>query len=128
VQQELLEIIGKQEPEVIERLENQLNDMKVVELENATTVLERFAVAEDRRRLLRKIIFSTSKALFPILIGVSAGAFFARPFGNWHYGLWILTAVSLPISIVSLRAQIGEHLGGTELRRLLQENTEIDHA
>ena len=127
VQQDILKIVGKQEPEVIERLENHVDKMMVSELENASSALERFAKSEDRRRLLRRIAISSLRAIFPLLLATSLGSLFARPFTYWHYSLWAATVLSIPISFMGLQRQVGDHLGRPELRKLLHMNTDVEH-
>jgi deoxycytidine triphosphate deaminase len=117
VQERILATVGNQEPEVIERLERLLSNSKQHELTNAGEVLERFALREDRRRLLRGIGIAVFRGAFPFLLALSLGIAFTPGFGVLHYVTWAVTLLALPLCLYALRTEAGDHLGRTELAR-----------
>ena len=118
IQESILIIIGKQEPEVIERLEKRISKGKHIELENCDKILELFSKSEDRRTLIRKIAIYSSRGLFPILLSASIGSLFTDSIGILHYILWIISLLSLPITIYTSNTDVGPHLGRKELKEI----------
>lgn len=124
IQNSVLEIIGNQEPEIIERLETRISKCKQSEIENCSSILNDFAKYEDRRRMLRKIGIYSARGLFPILFSASIGILFTNPYDLMHYVIWIITVLSIPITIYAFSTEIGSHLGKYELEKIeLQKET-----
>lgn len=126
VQQDILEMIGPQEPELIERFEHMTSSAPAESFSNADDLLERFAKREDRSRLWARVRHGGLVSAGPLLLATTLGSFFDTPF-NWtrygwlHYLLWSLTAVAIPISIASLRRDLGEYFGLKELEHARRE-------
>ncbi len=93
LQEEFLNRIGIQEPEVIVRFERFLTRSHRSELGSAQQVLRAFAESEERLRTRNRII----KGLWIVLLTVAAsvgGSFItSKPYGTWHYIVWTLTAL-----------------------------------
>lgn len=118
IQNSILEIIGNQEPEIIERLEKKISKCKQGEIENCSTILNDFAKSEDIRRTLRKIGIYSARGLFPLLISASIGIFFSNPYNMMHYIIWAITVISIPITIYAFNTEVGLHLGKYELEKI----------
>ena len=123
-QNQILGLIGDQEPEVVERLERLLSHMQLGKLDNADSVLESFAKKEERRRLTRRLLINGARAACPLLLGVGLGSLFAQPFGWWHYMLWVGAGLSLPISVYAVTRSVGDHFGRDELEQALRRQSE----
>lgn len=116
IQKQIDEIIGQTEPEIIERLEILVTNMKLSELENADALLDRFAEAEDRRRTRRQWAILLSRGSFTI--GFTASLWVANklPIAWWHFLVWGMGLLLVLISIYAFRTGVGDHLGAKELR------------
>jgi len=118
IQNSILEIIGNQEPEIIERLEKRISKCKQSEIENCSSILNDFAKYEDRRRMFRKIGIYSARGLFPILFSASIGILFTSPYNLMHYIIWIITVLSISITIYAFSTEVGSHLGKYELEKI----------
>lgn len=114
IQQELLETIGVQEPEVIERFESFVDSRPVGALESSAILLSQFSRSEDKRRV-RDRLFRWSKAVPLALTGsLSVRYLFERPYQLHHYVLWIITLISLVLAARVFATTEGEYLGEKE--------------
>ena len=118
IQNSILELIGDQEPEIIERLEKKISKCKQNELENYSTILQDFSKSEDRRKNIRRLGIYCARGLFPILISTSIGIYFSNEYTFMHYFIWFLTFISIPITIYAFNTEVGAHLGKMELERI----------
>lgn len=116
IQNAIYEIVGFQEPEVIERLEKRVAKMRVGELQNADTVLDTFAQSEDRRRRRRQWTINLSRASFTVGISSSLWAANKIPIQWWHYLVWLFALCLVGVSVYAFRTEVGDHLGNAELR------------
>jgi deoxycytidine triphosphate deaminase len=116
IQKQIDEIIGQTEPEIIERLENLVTKMKLSELENADSLLDRFAEAEDGRRTRRQWAILLSRGSFTV--GITASLWVANkpPIKWWHFLVWGIGLLLVCLSIYAFRTEVGDHLGAKELR------------
>ena len=121
VEQELLQTIGHQEPEIIERLERHLDKMPPAQFEHAQAILESFCHVEDHRQSLRRIAINVARGLFVPLVMLSLGMIVRQPFTWLHYMVWGVTPLSLPLSYFAWKTDVGEHLGERELRAVLKQ-------
>jgi deoxycytidine triphosphate deaminase len=124
VQAEVLKRIGSSEPEVIERLEDYVNKQRVVELTNASDLLEGFSRSGDRTRLWRKFLKATVLALTSLLVAAGVGIVFERPYWWMHYIVWGAALISVPIGLVAFRYDLGQFFGKSEAAR--SSNVEIN--
>lgn len=104
IQERVLNKIGPQEPEIMERFERFVEKTPKSNLENADTLLELFLKAEKRRKLKDQILKGIFYILFPTLGSASVGIYFSRPFTFEHYILWGLTSISIFPFIHALKA------------------------
>jgi len=118
IQNSILELIGDKEPEIIERLDRKISKCKHKELENYSIILQDFSKSEDRRKIIRKIGIYCARGIFPILLSTSIGIYFSNEYSFMHYLVWILTVVSIPITIYAFNTEIGAHLGKAELEAI----------
>jgi deoxycytidine triphosphate deaminase len=91
LQDALLQQIGVQEPEIIERFERFIARMKTGKRENTDTLLEIFATSEDRLRIRDKLAKGASYALFGIAGSAAVGSLFVHPYSALHYVLAVAT-------------------------------------
>jgi len=120
IQDDILETIGVQEPELIERFERLVGEMPGADLENAEALLDSFAKSEDRRRFRVRLAKAVLSALFPFFLSISLGCLVEQPIGPIHIAFWIATVIALPISWCAFRFELGECLGEKELWRIRQ--------
>ncbi|MBL8179990.1 MAG: dCTP deaminase [Blastocatellia bacterium] len=122
IQEQILERVGIQEPEVIERFETFLGKKPVANLDSADSLLEEFARSEDRTRTKDKMITGGCYALFPILASASLGALYYSQAFTWgHYVVFGVTLLSLLLFGYALLDTPKEYLGTGETRKLLNK-------
>jgi len=117
VQSRIFDIVGHQEPEVLERLENDIAESRIRDLSNADSLLEQCADREDRRRRRRQRLLRIRQGLFTVgfaLILLTTRADMAP----WRSYIWSAAAATLVISVLAFGKEIGDYLGQRELRRL----------
>jgi deoxycytidine triphosphate deaminase len=117
IQRQLDAVIGRREPEVIERLEKHVSRTRVAEVSNAEAMLEDFAHREERRRTLRRWAINLSRASFTV--GITASLFVASklpPLEWWHWTTWGVAAGLVALSVYAFRTEVGDHFGQAELR------------
>lgn len=120
IQQQVDRIIGDSEPEVIERLESFVANQKLADLQDANSILDGFAVTEDRRRTLRRWGINVARGLFTVTISASLWLL-NRPFHNWYYLVWFIAAVLALVSLYAFRTEVGDHFGSVELRKKIRQ-------
>lgn len=116
IQERILDKIGAQEPEILERFEKFIEKIPKSNLENADNLLELFLKSEKRKKLKDQILKGIYYAMFPTLGSASAGVYFSRPFTLEHYILWCLTAISVIPFIHVLKALPKQYLEGKTLK------------
>jgi hypothetical protein len=91
--------------------------MKLSELENADSLLDRFAEAEDGRRMRRQWAILLSRGSFTV--GITASLWVANkpPIEWWHFLVWGICLTLVCLSIYAFRTEVGDHLGAKELER-----------
>lgn len=104
------------EPEVIERLEASIREMRVEDLQSADVVIQRFTENEDRRRTLGRWAINVSRASFTIGLTVSLWVANKPPIRWWHYAVWGGGLLLIGLSAYAFRTEVGDHLGTAELR------------
>jgi deoxycytidine triphosphate deaminase len=125
LQHEILELVGPTDPDVVERFEKVVQRTDLRHLNNATDILDRFAKSEDHARVRAQIIRGTMIASCPFLLSASIGSLFelgvfgGKPYGVLHYLIWILTVVSVPVSIIGTYIDTGVYLGQKTLWAVL---------
>jgi deoxycytidine triphosphate deaminase len=118
VQQEILQTIGVQEPEVLERFEAYVDKRPVAALESAEALLDRFAQTEERKRILDRI-FKWAHAVPLALTGsLSIKLILEPPFALKHYIVWSITLLSLAVAARALTIKDLDYFGEKELRQL----------
>jgi hypothetical protein len=125
VQDELLRLMGPRDPDLIERFERMVRNLRKDQLTNSVEILEIFAKSEDRKLLMRRIFRGVLLGLAPLLIAASISSLFSQPFGwnkyGWlHYLLWAVTLLSIPGSVIGVRMDVGEFFGSRELEEARQ--------
>jgi deoxycytidine triphosphate deaminase len=123
MQERLLERIGAPPDDVLERLERLVDSQAYTSFGNVDELLLIFAQREDRQRMLDRIFVGAAKAAFPIMLALSLGSFFEKPVGFLHYAVWLVTLITLPITVAAFRNSAGDYLGRKELRELERMRT-----
>lgn len=121
VQERILNRIGVPTDEVLARLEDFVAAQPASKWANADELLEAFAEEEDKQRMKERIVHYGCRSLLGILIGTTLGSFLERPFGTFHYVLWIVTALWTIPTYASIRTPLGEYIGVKELARIDHE-------
>lgn len=91
IQEEFLNRIGIQEPEVIERFEKFIQNPTNNELGGAQQVLRSFAESENKLRSRNRNGKGALIALFTITASIAGGSFLIETYGPFHYAIWTLT-------------------------------------
>ncbi len=94
IQEEILDRIGAEEPDLLERFESFVAAAKPTTRENADTLLVAFVGKEKRLRMWDRLRRGIAYAIFPILGSAGAGSIFVRPFALLHHILWTATILS----------------------------------
>lgn len=117
VQETLLNKLGAQEPETIERFEKFVEKRPTANIENAETLLKEFSRSEDRLKLLDKLKNYFSVTLFTILFGCSIKIVVEKTsqFQSAHYSLFFFTCISFILLIFSFKKTPTPYLGKQEL-------------
>jgi deoxycytidine triphosphate deaminase len=115
VQEELLETLGIQEPEIVEEFERFVARSREASHESTDTLLDLFAKSQDRLRLRDQITRGVGYTAFPALASASVGILFVQPFTLWHYVVWMITALALLPFAWALREPARVYLGAREL-------------
>ena len=123
MQRDILELLAPSDPDLIDRFERTVRKARKDELSNSSELLEKFARQEDWSRLRARVLKALHVGVAPFMLAVTAGSFFAQPFGWLHYVAWTLTVGSIPLSVAGLRRDTGEFFGKRELQRLQAKET-----
>ncbi len=120
IQEEILALMGPQDPDLVERFERFVGSLRIDEVTNAGEILRRFAGSEDHKSVIAQVLRGVRIGASPVLIACSIGSLFSQPFGwkeyGWlHYALWAITAISIPVSIGGIRLRVPEFFGTQRL-------------
>jgi dUTPase len=119
IQDRILNTIGYQEIEVLERFETFFANTDTKNLSNADLLLDTFAKSEDKRRLF----ITVSKWL----VGFSFTAFFALSLRQLFFSpqytisdfiVWAITILLLPLAYYMTVHNFGDHLGEREVNHI----------
>lgn len=121
IQNQILQLLGPQDPELVERFERMIRQLPKAKFTHADQILESFAKQEDNASFRARLSRGIQVGLAPLLVATSIGSLFSQPFGwqryGWlHYTLWILTAISIPVSLLGYKRELGEYFGVKQLR------------
>ncbi|REJ97101.1 MAG: dCTP deaminase [Planctomycetota bacterium] len=124
IQDEILKLIGPCEPDLIERFESTVEQLRIGQLANARELLDLFSQAENTARKWAKFKRNAWHWVGLTFLAISIGSFFA-PLPSWHFyaSLLALTAVFLSISawIYFCSEPPGDYLGEAELGALIRQ-------
>ncbi|MCK5605196.1 dCTP deaminase [Candidatus Pacearchaeota archaeon] len=115
VQERLLQKIGIQEPEIIERFEQCVSQIPAANIENADTLLGQFTRVEDKLKIRNKILKRLALILFPTMFSTSLGILFMDSFGTLHIVIWALTFLFFWPFILTVEDKPMKYLGRHEL-------------
>jgi len=80
--------------DVVFRFDRFLHALAVHKMTNPDEIIEAFQRSEANKQKVDKILFGLRVGVFPILLSVSLGAFFAKPYWWLHYIVWGATIVA----------------------------------
>jgi deoxycytidine triphosphate deaminase len=120
VQEEVLAAVGIQQPEVIERFEGLVVRLDDVHKENAASLVERFAVSEDRLRMRHNVDRCFGKLLLPASLAAALGQRFL-PFTTSHWALWVSVISSIWPFLWAWNDNPRQYLGRSELEAISEE-------
>ncbi|MBN8625811.1 MAG: dCTP deaminase [Planctomycetes bacterium] len=95
LQDQLLNQIGIQEPEIIDRFERFVSSRSAANLGSAQQTLDTFAESEERLRRRDRYWRGFLRIFFGVAAAVSIKLATAPPFGIWHYLAWAITLMSI---------------------------------
>jgi deoxycytidine triphosphate deaminase len=111
MQQEIIELVRFESPDILERFQDFVRRRRVEQIENADCLLDGFATREDRRRLLDRLALAASV----VLAGGVISSLFAK-LAFWHFVVWPLAVASLFLALRGYVRRDGGYLGQHELR------------
>lgn len=94
IQERILEKIGVQDPEIIERMEKFVSKTQSANLQNADFILEEFIKKEQKNRIIWKAVDIVCYTIFGALFSASVGIIFSKPITKWHWIIWAITLIS----------------------------------
>lgn len=118
IQQDVMEKIGAQDIEVIERFDHFMDKTPIGKYESSTVLLDRFAQEEDRKRMRDKLFRWLQALPFALLGSLSVKLLLDKPHGLTHYIVWAITSLSVPLAVRTLIQREGEYLGEKEMGKL----------
>jgi deoxycytidine triphosphate deaminase len=128
VQNEILEMIGPRDPDLIERFEMMIRTLPIQDLTNSAEILELFAAREDQIRFRNRLLHAIQIGAAPFLLAASIGAIFSQPFGWPHFALWGLTVLSIPFSIAGFRSVPIDYFGTKEMDLIRRQWSDVHSA
>jgi hypothetical protein len=90
-QDQLIRLVGGVEIEVIDRLEKFVSRRRSIEVDSIDSMVDEFAKAENRSRILALLAIRSPVGGFIVLLGASISVVFVRPFTIGHWILWVVT-------------------------------------
>lgn len=118
IQNDVLKLIAVQEPEIFERFENFVDNRTIGNFENAETLLDIFSSAEDRKRVMDKLLRFACAVPLMLTGAYSLKLAFEPPHPLFHYIIWGAAVLSLLLAGWAIMRKDGEYLGDKELRKL----------
>ena len=117
VQEEILNKIGVNEPEIIERFEHLIRKKPDIANENADFLIDEFTKTENKLKKKDMIFDGLSKVLFPIFCATSLSIAITEinSIMYWHYLIWALTLISLIPFIKALKDPPKKYLETKEI-------------
>jgi len=112
LQHELLNRIGIQEPEIIERFERFFQ--KHPNIGGAQQTLRSFAESEDSKRKWSWIGKGFATALLALLTAAAGAVITMKPFTIWHYVIWAATLLCAGFVIPTYRTPAMQYYGVKE--------------
>lgn len=118
IQQDLLETVGVQEPEILARFENFVEKRPIGTLESSEILLDQFSRSEDWRRSWNKLLRWANAVPLALTGSLSVRFLFERPYVLHHYIIWAVTLLSLLLAARAFIKTEEEYLGSTELKKI----------
>lgn len=118
IQTEILDTIGIQEPEILERFENYVDRIPRVNIDSAVNILHSFADSEDRKRKLDKVVRWLQLLPLALLGSFSIKLLFDSAYYWYYYLIWFFSFVSTFLAARVVTTEEGEYLGTKELRKV----------
>lgn len=113
-----LELIPSPDPAIVFRLHRFIAESKATDLENADSVIERFAKSEDTHRRVTTVGWTASVGLFALVVALFVGTIATDTSGTTRAILGILSlALAYPAVVGVQRRDAGPHFGVAELRQ-----------
>lgn len=111
MQQEILERVRFESPEVLDRFQRYVQTRRIEDVENADELLSNFARGETWRKRRDRALHAAPA----IALGGVLGSLFA-PLAFWHAFVLVLALTSLPVALGATIRQDAGYLGEKELR------------
>lgn len=121
VQIEILDTVGVQEPEILERFESYVDKLPHGILDSSVAILENFAEAEDRKRKTDKVLRWLQGVPMTVLVAISVRMLFEDVYLLIHYATWFLTILSGLLAARIITVPENEYLGKRELMQIIRK-------
>ncbi len=121
VQNDILNTIGIQEPEILERFEIYIDNLPRASLDSADAALSSFAHLEDRKRTIDKMLRWSQGVPFALLGSLSIRLLLEPVYYWYFYLIWLLTILSAILAARIFTIEESEYLGEKELRNTSKE-------
>jgi deoxycytidine triphosphate deaminase len=112
MQNEIIERVRFESPDVLERFQNYVRARRVDQTENAEQLLVDFARSEDRRRLLDGSALGSA----PLLLGAAIGSLFASAAVWLYVFIWLAALLSVIAALAAYGRRDAGYLGTREVR------------
>jgi deoxycytidine triphosphate deaminase len=116
MQHEIIDIIGIQEPEVIERLDEYIQKSPIANLTNTDFLLDSFSKKEDKKKNFDNLKKNLLTSIFPLFLSISLGSLLSDVNLIWSSIFWVITILSAPVSYIGFKIKIGEYLDSERLQ------------
>ncbi|MDI9408722.1 MAG: dCTP deaminase [Candidatus Pacebacteria bacterium] len=93
IKNELLTIIGSNDPELIKRITRFISKLKLVEVESTEKILKAFSTKEEKSRILNQIFLKAFGFATISFATLAIDKVFTPPYGSIHYLIWIMLAL-----------------------------------
>lgn len=111
LQQEVVDLVRFEDPELLARFQKYVGRQKVDALQNADDLVDRFSKREARLRMADR----ASIGAFLLAAGATVSSFFVSPITIVHVLIWLVTLVLGGLALGALVRSDGEYLGAKEL-------------
>jgi len=102
IQDEILEKIGGQDPEVIERFETFIVELQIDDFQNSEVVFNKFLKYEKKLERREKLLKILPSVLLGIFGSGTVGSFFIKPYGVLHVTVWVITILIAGFFVYSI--------------------------